>query len=301
MGIALFYALLATWGIITSFGLLLLREWARISTMVFSVLLTLQGTLGVLISLVIAVWPAPNQAAAPAIMAVVTIFTACFSLALLGLGVWWLVFFTRKKVKEQFASTPAARLAPPAPQVFPPALGSPTVASLPSPTGRPLSFTILAWLMLAGCLFILLGFLLHPPALLFTKILTGWPATAYFIAFLALHLYIGIGLLRLNSTARIVAIAYCCFVFASTAAFYLTPGGSSRMLNLMQRSEAMFPGIQPWQTQQTFVSYGTPFIVLGACVSLATFLVPLYFLITRKVAFEKAAAARRLMSSSQVP
>ena len=299
VGIALFFALLATWGILTSIGLFRLREWARISIIVFSVLVVLQGTFGVLTLLVMPILPSPNQAADPAIMMGVRIFMAGFSLALLSLGVWWLVFFTREKVTEQFASAPAALLAPPASQVFPSTFAPPVVASLPGSTGCPLSFTILAWLMLVSCLFIPLNLLLHAPIVLFTKILTGKPAVVCLIALLALWLYIGIGLLRLRLTARIVAIAYCCFMFASTATFYLAPGGSSRVQDVLRRSEAMFPWIQPWQNQQSFLFDARPFMVVGACIGLAALLVPLYFLITRKGAFEKAAAARRLAVPSQ--
>jgi hypothetical protein len=302
VGIALFFALLVTWGIFTSIGLFRLREWARISIIVFSVLLTLQGAIGVLISLVIPIPPGPDQAADPAIMATYTgarMFMAGFSLALLSLGIWWLVFFTREKVKEQFASAPAALLAAPASQVFPSTFAPPVVASLPGSTGRPLSFTILAWLMLVSCLFIPLNLLLHAPIVLFTKILTGKPAAVCLIAFLALYLYIGIGLLRLRLTARIVAIAYYCFMFASTATFYLAPGQGSRVQDVLRRSEAMFPWIQPWQNQQSFPFDARPFMIVGACISLAALLVPLYFLITRKGAFAKAAAARRLAVPSQ--
>ena len=40
-------------------------------------------------------------------------------------------------------------------------------------------------------------------------------------------------------------------------------------------------------------------MIMGACIGLAALLVPLYFLITRKSAFEKAAAARRLAVPNQ--
>jgi hypothetical protein len=44
----LFYAAPATWGILTAFGLLRLKNWARISTIVFSCLLILFGAFGML-------------------------------------------------------------------------------------------------------------------------------------------------------------------------------------------------------------------------------------------------------------
>jgi hypothetical protein len=289
--IALFYALLAAWGIATAIGLFRLKKWARISIIIFSSLLSLMSACGLVGGLAITFLPNPNQAMDPAILTIVRIFMACFSLAQLSLGIWWLVFFTRKKVKEQFEPAMAAPTVLSAPQAFPPALDAPIVASLPSSTGRPLSFTILAWLMLASCVFIPLNLLLRFPAILFTMILTGWAAAVYYLAFLALHLYIGIGLLRLRLMARIVAIGYYCFVFLNAAAFYLAPGARLRMLDLIHRFDSMFPWKQPWQNQQPFLFDTTPFMIMGACMGLVMLLIPLYFLITRKAAFEKAAAA----------
>jgi hypothetical protein len=293
VGIALFFMLLAVWGIITSIGLFRTRGWARISILIFSVLLILQGIFAVLMSLVMPIPPVPEQAADPAVLASVRIFMACFALALLGLGIWWLVFFNRQKVKERFASTTAALLAPSESPTFSPTHGLPAVTSLPSSAGRPLSFTILAWLMLVGCLFMPLNIFMKAPAVLFTAILTGWYAVGYYIAFLVVQLYIGIGLLHLRFTARLVAIDYFCFVFINTAVFYLVPGAHARMLDLIRRSWAMFPWVQPWQNQQLFLLDATPLMMMGSFVGLVTLLIPLYFLITRKAAFEKAATARR--------
>jgi hypothetical protein len=47
-----FYAIPAVWGILTAVGLLQLKNWARISTIVISVLLIVFGAFGVLTSMV---------------------------------------------------------------------------------------------------------------------------------------------------------------------------------------------------------------------------------------------------------
>jgi hypothetical protein len=93
-------------------------------------------------------------------------------------------------------------------------------------------------------------------------------------------------------TARVVAIAYFCFGFVNGAIFYLAPGGNSRILGLIRRSQEMYPWLQPWQNQQPFVFDFKPLIAIGVCMSLAVVIMPIYFLITRKAAFEKAATAR---------
>jgi predicted ferric reductase len=48
----LFYALPAVWGIVTAVGLLQLKNWARISTIIISILLMVFGAFGILSSMV---------------------------------------------------------------------------------------------------------------------------------------------------------------------------------------------------------------------------------------------------------
>jgi len=292
IGVSAFYVLPAIWGILTSIGLFRLKDWARISIIVFSVLLILMSGFAILMVVVMPIPPAPNQAVDPAIAAGVRAFMAAFAAGLIAIGTWWLVYFTRVRVKQQFMPLqPELAGGPPFATPYSVPVPSATTAAL-SPAGRPLSLTVLAWFLLAGCLFTPFNVWLHPPAVLFAKIVTGWPSALYFLAFCGLKLYIGIGLLRLQLAARTVAVAYYVFWFVNMAVFYLAPGGRLRMLELMQRSQSIFPWMrtQPWQSQMAMPFDTTRFLVLGACFGLAGMLVPLYFLVTRKQAFEKAAA-----------
>jgi hypothetical protein len=290
IGAALVYMLPAGWGIASSIGLFKLKNWARISILIFSVLLIVMSLFGGLTSLVMAFFPLPsNQDLDPSIMARVSIFMAVFWSGFLGVGIWWLVFFNRAKVKQQFVpAQPALAIGPSIESPYP--MPDAPVTAATSPARRPLSLTILAWFMLVGCLFIPVRLLLHYPAVLLTRLVTGWPAAFFFIAVAALQLFIGIGLLRVKPAARTVAVAYYLFLFVNSAVFYLAPGARLRMLDLMQRSQAMFPWMQPWPQQGAFPFDATPFLILGACGGLIGLLVPLYSLITRKQAFEKAAA-----------
>ena len=101
-GAALMYMLPAAWGIATSIGLFRLKEWARISMIVFSVLLILMTAFGGLMALVMPMPPTPNQADVPNVATAVRIVMAVFAGTLMSVGIWWLVFFTRPNVKEQF-------------------------------------------------------------------------------------------------------------------------------------------------------------------------------------------------------
>jgi hypothetical protein len=113
----------------------------------------------------------------------------------------------------------------------------------------------------------------------------------YYLALAALQLYLGIGLLRLKPAARTVCIWYLAFGFVNATVFYLAPGGHARMLALIEKQQSMLPWMQPWQSQMWQQMDLTPLLIVGACFGLAFLLVPLYFLITRRQAFETAAGA----------
>jgi len=195
-------------------------------------------------------------------------------LTLAGIGVWWLVFFNRSKVKEQFGQLS-----------FVPVSGSPLQAGK-----RPLSIAIIAWFLLIGCVFIPFTLMLRFPAVLFTKLLTGWPAVLFYLSFAVAQLCIGVGLLRIKPAARIAAIFYLVFGSMNALVFNLAPGGHARMLALMESERAIFPWMRTFPNQPEFQFDWTPFMVMGAVCGLIGAAIPLYFLITRKVAYENAAA-----------
>jgi len=283
--VLLIYLVLALWGILTSIGLLRLKNWARISTIVFSVLLILMGGFGVLLSLSFPIPSVPAKPADPSAVMGARIFAGAIQVALVSIGVWWLVFFNRARVREQFvpgyASGPTSQRSAAA-QV---SCVEPTAGVMRGK--RPLSITILAWLLLAGCVLIPLNLWFHTPALLFTKLLSGPPAATYYLAITLLHLYLGIGLLRLQPVARRVGIAYFAFCFANASAFNLAPGGRARMLAFLDMTRSRYPWLPPWQDSALQIDL-TPFLIVGAVFGLVPLVVALYLLITRRQAFERA-------------
>lgn len=289
--VVLMYVAPAIWGIWTSVGLFRLKNWARLSIIAFAVLLILMSVSGLLMSLVVPIPSPPTGAPDKSIETGVRLVIGGFASVLVSLGVWWVVFFNRRKVREQFVSPRPEPSSGGLPQTSESLYAPPLSATIPRLRQRPLSITILAWFLLLGCVLIPLNVLMRAPAVFFTKVLTGYPAMLFYLAFAAIQLYIGIGLLRLKPTARIVGIWYLAFGFVNAAVFYLAPGGRTRMLSLIEKQQSMFPWMQPWQTQIWQQIDLTPFLVLGACVGLAGLMVPMYFLITRKQAFERAALA----------
>jgi hypothetical protein len=291
LGIAsLMYLLPAVWGIVIGIGLWRLKGWARISIIIFAALLTLMGGFTGLTILVIPMPVPANGAADPAVMRGVRAVMAGFCLTLLGIGVWWLVFFNRARVKQQFIRIPSTATV----DLLQPSASQPGVeGSTASETKRPLSITIVAWLLLIGCAFILLSLFMHAPIILFTKLLTGWPAIVLFVAFAAAQLWIGIGLLQLRPAARTAAMVFLVFGYLNSAVFYLAPGAHDRMLLLMASERNMFPWMRAFQPQPELQFDITPFFMIGAVAGLVGMAVPLYFLMTRRFAFERAAIGVR--------
>jgi hypothetical protein len=290
LSVALVYLLPAVWGIFTGIGLWRLKYWARISMIVFAVLLTMMAGFAVLTSLVVPFPVPPNSGVSPSVMNGIRIVMGVFWLTLLGVGIWWVVFFNRSKVKAQFART-----VPPSSDASTVEMARPQnsfpVQDVRAGAERPISITILAWLLLVCVLFLPLCLILRSPAILFTKLLTGRPAIALFLSFAVVQLCIGIGLLRLKPAARMAAILYFAFGALNTAVFYFAPGGHGRALALMDSQLSMFPWMRLLQSQPQFAFDLRPSLMIGAVAGVFFAAIPLYFLITRKLAFEKAAAA----------
>jgi hypothetical protein len=310
----LFYAVPAVWGIVTAVGLLQLKNWARISTFVISILLIVFGVFGVLTSTVFFFKPPPTNGVDPKIFTVIGAVLAVFSLAQLGVGIWWMVFFNRAGVKAQFLpqpfpysyagqgaspyaiDMPSSATPPPPFLTTAPGVATPTdVAPLPTPPiaapqqpTRPLSISIIAWFMLASCIFVPFILFLHPPVVLLATILSGWQAVVFMLVSTALNIYIGIALLKMKPAGRLVAIGYFIFGVLNVVVFYLAPGRDSRIAKLLDLEQSMFPWMRSAQPNP-FQADVRPFFLVGAIGGVAFCLVLLYFLAAAKPAFDRAA------------
>ena len=316
----LFYAIPAVWGIVTAVGLLQLKNWARISTIVISVLLIVFGAFGILTSMVFFLKPPPTNGVDPKMFTIIGAVTAVFSLAEIGVGIWWMVFFNRAGVKAQFlpqvlpysyagqgadpyaiqmphsATPPPPALTTPEALATSPGAATPTDAAFP-PTppiaaqqrpARPLSISIIAWFILAGCIFLPFSIVLRAPTILFTAIFTGWRAMILLSLFGALHLYLGIALLKMKPSGRLVGMGYYIFGLLNTAIFYLAPGRSARIARLLDAEKSIFPWLRPAQTDSPFMGDITPVLLIGAIGGIAVCVVFLYFLAAAKPAFDRA-------------
>jgi len=305
----LFYALPAVWGIVTAMGLLQLKNWARISSIIFSVLLIAFGALGILTSMVFLLKPPPGNGVDPKMFSIIGGITAVIALAQIGIGIWWMVFFNRARVKAQFLAQPLAfqhlgQTADPyaidprySTSVPPPGFPSAVDAALPPTppiatpqrTARPLSISIIAWFMLVGCVFVPFIFFLHPPIVLFLAILTGWQAVVFMLISAGLNVYMGIALLKMKPIGRLIGIGYFVFGLLNLAVFYFAPGRSARLARLLDLEQSMLPWMRSSQANSPFYADATPFFFIGAIAGVAFCLVLLYFLVAAKPAFDRAA------------
>src|SRR5271156_5464476 len=178
VAMSLFMLGVGGWGIATGVSLLQLREWARISMIVFSGLLLVMAVPGLLMMLVMPL-PTPPVIATPPgeatpplehLMTAVRIGMAIFYALLALLGGWWLYFFNTRPIRELFrgaATTPSSTWAH--------AVLAPT--EVPGSPKRPVSITIIAYLALVGaCMFPFFS-ILHMPLTFLGFYFTGGKAS----------------------------------------------------------------------------------------------------------------------------
>jgi hypothetical protein len=105
------FLIFAVWGIATAIGLNGLRRWARFSTIIIGGLMAVFGLLMMLGGLVAFVAPQLSAASAATphlqsaqlmVRAVLGVMELIYA-AIAGVGVWWLIYFNRKRVREAFA------------------------------------------------------------------------------------------------------------------------------------------------------------------------------------------------------
>lgn len=184
---------LAVWEILTAIGLFRVRRWARYSVLIIGGILVLFSLVYLLFTLVLLVAPLPGaagmdqsqaqhmQAMTRAVFGVIALFHAI----LCAIGVFWLVYFNKKRVRDIFAGLPGQ--APESP--------------------RPLLISVLAVLILIGAVSCLLMLFVPLPGAFFGLILHGWGKAAFYLVHAALLTAAGIGLWRLLEWGRLLTMA----------------------------------------------------------------------------------------------
>ena len=190
------------WGIASGVGLIQLRQWARVSVMIYAAILLFVSVIPAIVLCFIPLPVASNSNVPPSFMSIFRVVIVGFYVLLAALACFWLYFFNKKSVKAQFVvesgppDSPRADLAP------------------GRPGTRPLSITIIAW-------FFLIGAVLTPFGLLFAKAMfsgqevpfcflglfvSGWNAALIVCTWAAAQMIAAIGLLKLKKWGWMTAI-----------------------------------------------------------------------------------------------
>jgi uncharacterized membrane protein YvlD (DUF360 family) len=270
---------LAGWGIATAVNLLQLREWARISMIVFSGLLLAMAVPGLLMMLVIPLPTPPAPAMPPGaamppmeqLMTAVRIGMAIFYAVLALLGGWWLYLFNSRPIKEHFRGVGAAMPA----STWEAGVLAPT--EVPGSPKRPVSITIIAYLALVGaCMFPILN-ILHLPLTFLGFFFTGGKAALIVTGYMSVQLVMAYGLLKLEKWGRSLAIYYFNFAIFNSIISVILPGAQARYEEATAAMQTSM-GLPP-----------TPFqfpIWFSLLFSLPMIAIQLWFVVTRRQAFE---------------
>jgi len=271
--LVLFMLALAIWGIATSINLLHLREWARISVLVFSGLLLVISLPGIVMMLLVP-FPTPPDVADPALMQRVMAATRVGMIVVYGLlaalGGWWLYFFNSRAVKDQFGS---ART----PEAASPAAWAPAAVGSASPK-RPISITIIAYISLIGACVLPVVQVMHVPMMFLGFVFTGWKASLIIMGFMTVQLLMAYGLLQLEPWGRGLAIYYFNFAIFNSIISVILPGAQSRF----DEATALIQGTTGLPASPVKFP-----IWSGLIFGLPIIAIQLWFVVTRKRAFER--------------
>jgi len=215
---------LSLFGIATSIGLIYLRNWARISILIWGGMLVFFGGIDIPIAFLMPIPPTPSAPDLPVadMQAVRLILLAIYGMPIL-IGIWWLILFNRKTVKAQFAS----------------ATGS-ADPSVPRKPACPLPIAVLAWFYVSSILNLLfLPFLpFHVPVLVFGQVLPGRVGLTVLIVSCLALLVCGVGLLKLKPWSYSLTIVLQVFWAASTAVSMLSPNYNAVVDSFLKEMQA---------------------------------------------------------------
>lgn len=205
-GVAVLAAAVVAWGVVTALGLLWMRTWALISTLIFSFLLLGSG-LGMLAVDILPLAPAAPAGAAAAVHVVDTFL----GLVCTGLAIWWIAYFAGPRTQAAFFATRGDG----------------------APPRVPISIAVIAWFLLGGGVFsVLLTPLLgaHATFALGMHPLQGHPAEVALVAVGAISMVVGLGLVELRSWARVAAMAWMVLWLINGVLAWLQPSTFRNML-----------------------------------------------------------------------
>lgn len=260
---------IGAWSIASAIGLLGLRNWARISAIILGSLLAVFGLFELMGALFVPMMklppPDPRAGLPPNFPLVIAIGLGLFALIQMAIGIWWLVFLSKRSAKEQFVQPG---------QVAPAIL-------------RPLSIVIIGWFMtVIGALALpFLMFIGKRPGLFFGFLIHGPAMQVFYVLSCGATLVAGISLLKLKPVGISIAMGVLLFNLANVTASFLMPGTEARFQTVLRES---MQGNSPFPPELL-----SKFVWIGLLFSTLLIIVQLWFLVSDKEAYLAAASAAR--------
>jgi hypothetical protein len=199
------------------------------------------------------------------VLTTVRIFLFAFYAVPVAIGIWWLVYFTRPRVKALFSPG----------------------GVLPEDLPRPTSIVIIGWFLATSAPMILLAIWWKWPAMLLGMVLTGWSAILVHTFWGGFTLYAGVELLRWRMSGYYAALVLFGFGAINALVTSLVPGSPERMKEFVEMMR--IPGLE--RTAGSDPALPSP--ALSVALGLLTVGVPLYFLLSRKAKFIAVMESKR--------
>jgi hypothetical protein len=269
LALSVFYAALSVWAILTVIGILRLRSWGRYSILIIGGGLSALGLLAALFTLVGRTMSAtqPAQPIDPHIMSVLFLFLTLFYLFLAAIGIWWLVYFNLRSIRDLFAN--------------PSQLSQSATERLFSRT--PTAIKIIGGFLLFGSLCCLMCIFLPFPGFFFGFILPPADARIIYVCFAIISALAGYGLLRLKESARLLTIGFL-IIGTCNLAFVALPSYQARFSQYAAQLTSYLPTM-PGQPQ-VIPTYNSAFYLVCAIVGIVFYGLIFWLLHRHRAAFK---------------
>ncbi len=287
----------AVFGIFAGIGVLRRRGWARITMIVWGGIMAVFSAISIpIILIVFNSLPStlPPGAATGPFMSFLKVFIALFYGIPLGIGIWWLVLFTRPRVVAAFSASTALTGYPPTVD----ASGFPSPEPIVSRPASPKAACPLPLMVFAGFLVFssvcMVLFMFFPmtgamPFFFFGHFFSGISAKAL-LGIMGLAFGIGgVGILKLKAWALDTVLVLQLVFLVNGILSVLNPHFLATMQEAMQRADAAnpaFPGGNPFLTGSFFQMM----MIFGLCLSAAIIALLLFY----RSRFREAASAANL-------
>jgi len=255
-GTVAFIMALGIYGAFSGVGLLRLKNWARISTLVWAGITVVFSALALV---VVAFVPFPTSPNAPPNLGGIVRATVLIFYGLpLAIGIWWLILFNRQSVANQFVQPTSGPLD---------GSGFPEPISASKPT-VPLPITVLGVFLSISSFSVIFPLFFPVPVILFGHAIRGAAGTAVWVGFCLATLAAGTGLLRLKPWSYVLALGIQLFWLLS-GIVTLTSGNYPALIHealssMQARLGGQYPEYPAEQLRTfSYVSLSGPVLILG--------------------------------------